>query len=106
VQLTETLPLGQSNGDGTGGCLGLPENLIQQLRTASTAIVSTVLFKRGLRNQVIQGVGPVGGLVLRMIGFAFTLRYIPAREDLNDVSVFLDADHPQRKAIQSWASIP
>jgi regulator of RNase E activity RraA len=36
-----------------------------------------------------------------MVGIAYTLRYIPAREDLNPVSVFADPDHPQRKAIES-----
>lgn len=37
----------------------------------------------------------------RMIGEAFTLRYIPAREDLDVLSVFGDPDHPQRVAIES-----
>lgn len=36
-----------------------------------------------------------------MVGPAFTLRYIPAREDLNTLSVFQDREHPQRKAIES-----
>ena len=35
-----------------------------------------------------------------MVGQAFTLRYIPAREDLNTISVFEDREHPQRKAIE------
>ena len=35
-----------------------------------------------------------------MVGEAFTLRYIPAREDLNELSVFNDREHPQRKAIE------
>ena len=43
----------------------------------------------------------MGGMTQSMVGFAFTLRYIPAREDLNDVSVFLNADHPQRKAVET-----
>ena len=67
----------------------LSENLVEQLRMVSTATVSTALFKRGLRNQVIQGVGPIGSMKLSMVGFAFTLRYIPAREDLNEASVSL-----------------
>ena len=36
-----------------------------------------------------------------MVGEAFTLRYIPAREDLNPVSVFQDPEHPQRMAIEN-----
>lgn len=35
-----------------------------------------------------------------MVGEAFTLRYIPAREDLNPISVFQDSKHPQRLAIE------
>ena len=35
-----------------------------------------------------------------MVGEAFTLRYIPAREDLNQITVFLDRGHPQRKAVE------
>lgn len=36
-----------------------------------------------------------------MVGEAFTLRYIPAREDLNQVEVFRDPNHPQRKAVET-----
>jgi regulator of RNase E activity RraA len=35
-----------------------------------------------------------------MVGQAFTLRYIPAREDLNPITVFQDRAHPQRKAVE------
>ena len=35
-----------------------------------------------------------------MVGPAFTLRYIPAREDLNRLEVFRNPDHPQRAAVE------
>jgi regulator of RNase E activity RraA len=35
-----------------------------------------------------------------MVGEAYTLRYIPAREDLNPITVFEDRSHPQRKAVE------
>ena len=35
-----------------------------------------------------------------MVGEAFTLRYMPAREDLNPLTVFRDREHLQRKAIE------
>jgi regulator of RNase E activity RraA len=35
-----------------------------------------------------------------MVGEAYTLRYIPAREDLNTMAVFRDHSHPQRRAIE------
>jgi regulator of RNase E activity RraA len=66
----------------------------------STATLCTALFKRGLRNQFIQDVRPLNGNLPNMVGEAFTLRYIPAREDLNPITVFLDRKHPQRTAIE------
>ena len=70
------------------------------LERSSTASLATMLFKRGLRNQFIQGVQRLGGRRPRMVGPAFTLRYIPAREDLNPIEVFRDPNHPQRRAVE------
>ena len=71
-----------------------------KLRTVSTATLCTALFKRGLRNQFIQDVHPVNPNTPTMVGEAFTLRYIPAREDLNALTVFQDPKHPQRDAVE------
>ncbi|WP_394787815.1 ribonuclease activity regulator RraA [Rhodoferax sp.] len=70
------------------------------LAKVSTATLCTALFKRGLRNQFIQDVRPLNPNLPNMVGEAFTLRYIPAREDLNQISVFQDRNHPQRKAVE------
>jgi len=72
----------------------------EKLKTVSTATLCTALYKRGLRNQFIQDVHPLNRDLGNMVGEAFTLRYIPAREDLNPISVFQDRAHPQRKAIE------
>ena len=71
------------------------------LKKCSVATLSTQLFKRGLRNTVIQGVRQLAKGSGLMVGEAFTLRYIPAREDLDHVGVFNDPNHPQRKAIEA-----
>ncbi|MPY72632.1 MAG: ribonuclease activity regulator RraA [Alphaproteobacteria bacterium] len=71
-----------------------------KLRGVSTATICTALFKRGLRNQFIQDVHPLNPDLGNMVGEAFTLRYIPAREDLNPITVFQDHAHPQRKAVE------
>ncbi|MGO4403447.1 ribonuclease activity regulator RraA [Bosea sp. RAF48] len=71
-----------------------------KLRAVSVATVCTALFKRGFRNQFIQDVRPLSQDTGTMVGEAFTLRYIPAREDLNPLSVFQDRAHPQRKAVE------
>lgn len=75
---------------------------IDQLRTVSTATLCTQMFKRGFRNVYIQGIArlttpSVGNLV----GPAYTMRNIPAREDLDRISAFENPEHPQRKAIES-----
>jgi regulator of RNase E activity RraA len=72
----------------------------EKLRTVSVATLCTALFKRGLRNQFVQDVRPLNPGAGTMVGEAFTLRYIPAREDLNPLSVFQDRAHPQRKAVE------
>jgi regulator of RNase E activity RraA len=71
------------------------------LMGVSTATLCTALFKRGLRNQFIQDVHPLNATLPNMVGEAFTLRYIPAREDLNPITVFQDRNHPQRKAVET-----
>jgi regulator of RNase E activity RraA len=71
-----------------------------KLATVSTATLCTALFKRGLRNQFIQDVRPLNPNLPNMVGEAFTLRYIPAREDLNPITVFQDRNHPQRVAVE------
>lgn len=79
----------------------LSEETRAKLKKISTASIATALFKRGLRNQFIQGVVPVAPKDENMVGPAFTLRYIPAREDRNPITVFRNADHPQRVAIET-----
>lgn len=76
----------------------------EKLRGVSTATICTALYKRGFRNQFIQDVRPLNPGLPNMVGEAFTLRYIPAREDLNPVSVFQDRGHPQRKAVEECPS--
>src|SRR6516164_5203165 len=78
----------------------LSDTTRNKLKTVSTATVSTALFKRGFRIQCIQDVHPLSANQPTMVGEAFTLRYMPAREDLNKLDVFRDRTHPQRKAIE------
>ncbi|MDO5612521.1 MAG: ribonuclease activity regulator RraA [Paracoccus sp. (in: a-proteobacteria)] len=79
----------------------LSDETRDRLKKVSTASVATALYKRGLRNQFIQGVVPVARKPENMVGQAFTLRYIPAREDRNPITVFRNADHPQRVAVET-----
>lgn len=73
----------------------------EKLMAVSVATLATALYKRGLRNQVVQGVGPVSRKGRNMVGPAFTLRYMPAREDRNQLVEFRNPAHPQRVAIET-----
>jgi regulator of RNase E activity RraA len=72
----------------------------QKLLVVSTATLTTVLLKRGLRNVFLRNVHKISKAAPRMAGPAFTLRYIPAREDIDHVAAFSDRSHPQRRAIE------
>ena len=78
----------------------LDPSVRDRLTAVSVATLTTCLFKRGLRNQFIQDVHPLNPAAGPMVGEAFTLRYIPAREDLNPITVFQDRAHPQRRAVE------
>jgi regulator of RNase E activity RraA len=71
-----------------------------KLKQVSTPTLTTALYKRGLRHQWIQDVHLINPAATPMVGIAFTLRYMPAREDLNSIEVFRDRNHPQRLAIE------
>ena len=71
-------------------------------RKVSTATLTTQMFKRGFRNVFVQGATrltqPQTG---NLVGPAFTMRNIPAREDLDHLGVFADPEHPQRKGVEN-----
>src|ERR1700736_894281 len=71
-----------------------------KLKKVATPTLMTALYRRGLRNQWIQDVHLINTAATPMVGIAFTLRYMPAREDLNKLEVFRDRTHPQRKAVE------
>jgi regulator of RNase E activity RraA len=63
--------------------LSLPAASVEALQSVTTATLTTVLLKKGLRNVWIRGAHPVGPAAgQRRAGRAFTLRFVPAREDL------------------------
>lgn len=60
----------------------LDRETIDTLARVSTATLTTVLLKKGLRNVWMRGPKPLRPDQPRLVGRAFTLRFIPAREDL------------------------
>jgi regulator of RNase E activity RraA len=80
-----------------------------QLQQVSTATLTSVLLRLGLRNTFMTDVHPlavqgVSGTGTRLVGQAFTLRYIPMREDLDGGALegrFDNLTNPQRIAVES-----
>ncbi|WP_126974877.1 ribonuclease activity regulator RraA [Frigidibacter oleivorans] len=60
----------------------LDARAVQVLETVTTATLTTILLKKGLRNVWIRGAMPLRPGQTRVVGPAFTLRFVPAREDL------------------------
>ena len=56
--------------------------IIETLSGVSTATITTILLKKGLRNVWMRGTRPIAPGQKRLVGRAFTLRFVPAREDL------------------------
>jgi regulator of RNase E activity RraA len=62
--------------------MGLTPDTVEILKGVSTATITTVLLKKGLRNVWMRGARPLVPQAPRLVGPAFTLRFVPAREDL------------------------
>jgi len=62
--------------------MALAPNVVATLAQVTTATLTTVLLKKGLRNVYMRGTRPLNPGQPRIVGPAFTLRFVPAREDL------------------------
>lgn len=62
--------------------MSLDPTIIATLKGISTATLTTILLKKGLRNVWLRGSVPIRTGQPRLVGRAFTLRFVPAREDL------------------------
>jgi len=62
--------------------MSLDPKIIATLSKVTTATLTTLLLKKGLRNVWMRGTRPIRPGQPRLVGKAFTLRFVPAREDL------------------------
>ncbi len=62
--------------------MALDPKIVKTLQGVSTATLTTVLLKKGLRNVWLRGTRPLRPGQPRLVGPAFTMRFVPAREDL------------------------
>ena len=75
--------------------------IMAALASISTATITMQLLKRGIRNISMAGVRPLNTPVRRVVGPAYTLRYVPWREDLSTPEVLGGAGYPPRVAIEN-----
>lgn len=78
----------------------MPAEVRATLARTTTATIATQLFKHGFKNTFIQGVRCLTPGARTVIGPAFTLRYIPSREDISGPEEYRDQSHPQRRAVE------
>ena len=65
--------------------MDLDSKIVEVLSEVTTATLTTILLKKGLRNVWMRGTKPIKPGQPRLVGRAFTLRFVPAREDLQTV---------------------
>ena len=78
----------------------MDDDTFQGLGAISTATITMQLLKRGIRNVSMAGIRPLNDPVQRIWDPAYTLRYVPLREDLSTPEVLGGADYPPRLAIE------
>lgn len=79
----------------------IDENIKELLSRTSTATLATQLFRAGLRQRFLVGVKPVHASGQGFVGEAFTMRFIPAREDIDTLASLTAEDNYQWLAIES-----
>jgi regulator of RNase E activity RraA len=78
----------------------LDPEVLEALRQASTATLATQLYRRGLRQPFLVGVKPVNPAAASFAGEAFTMRFIPSREDVDPM------DNPYRTGnVLQWEAM-
>ena len=78
----------------------LGESTREILSRVATATLTSQLFKLGLRTTYMQHVRPINPAAARFVGPAYTMRMVPAREDIAPAGLSEDPEHPHRKCIE------
>jgi regulator of RNase E activity RraA len=78
----------------------LPADVFDKLRQVSTSTLATQLYRRGFRQPALIGVRPLSQAVDGFVGEAFTMRFIPAREDVNPLDPYRSGNTLQWEAIE------
>jgi regulator of RNase E activity RraA len=79
----------------------LPADTFDKLRQVSTSTLATQLYRRGFRQPTLIGVRALSQAVDGFVGEAFTMRFIPAREDVNPLDPYRSGNTLQWEAIET-----
>jgi len=79
-------------------------DVYQQLARSGASNISNCLLKRGFKNTFLTGIQPLADKQPVMVGKAFTVRFIPAREDLDSMALYARDDSLHRRAIEECPS--
>lgn len=79
----------------------LPEGVLEMLQQVSTSTVATQLYKRGFRQPQMLGVKPLSHVADGFVGEAFTMRFIPMREDVDGLDPYRSGNTLQWEAFES-----
>lgn len=78
----------------------LKDQTREKLMRVGTANIANVLLKRGFKNVMMHGIFPINSEQKKLVGPAYTLRFIPAREDLDNMTNYAREDNKHRRAIE------
>lgn len=73
----------------------IAEEVVERLQSISSGTLTTQLFRRGLRQCFLVGIKPINPAAACFAGEAFTMRLIPAREDIDTLSTLTPYPNPQ-----------
>jgi regulator of RNase E activity RraA len=73
----------------------IAEDIVERLQSISSGTLTTQLFRRGLRQCFLVGIKPINPAAALFAGEAFTMRLIPAREDIDTLATLTPYPNPQ-----------
>lgn len=71
-----------------------------KLAKTGTANIANVLLKRGFHNSYLLGISPISDTQEPLVGPAFTLRFMPSREDIDTMANYARSDNLHRRAVE------
>lgn len=98
---SQALELDRVSGDGvSAAAMPLSAATRAKLLEVGSANVANALLKRGFRNVYLLGLQPIAEGQERMVGPAYTLRFMPAREDMDSMASYGRDDNLHRRAVE------